>query len=299
MSNVSSVTNFFSTANEGFATTLGNTISAGATTVPLAGTSGLTNGSIFVGIIEPGQANQQVFTGTVNVSGSSITSVVWTRGTNNSHIAGVVIVDYVTGTDWNMMTTGILKFASQTGTLLPAAVQAAITSGSNLTIPGTLSVTGVSTFTGGFSNATMSMPYKFSVWRSASLSVGSATALTPVVFDTEAYDTGSNYSTSTGKFTAPVAGFYKFEAYANTTIETSDLLYINLFKNGTLFAAGNAASNSSGGNQSIAVSVCPPAFSLSANDYITVSIGHAGAYTMGLSNTQPNLYFGGGMESLT
>jgi hypothetical protein len=114
-SNVSSVVNYFAQANEGFATTLGSTISGGAVTVPFAGTAGLTNGSIFVGIIEPGQTNQQVFTGIVNVSSSEITSVVWTRGTNNSHVAGVTIVDYVTGTHFNMMSAGILKQHTQTG----------------------------------------------------------------------------------------------------------------------------------------------------------------------------------------
>lgn len=117
MSNVSSVVNFFSTANESFATTLSSTISGGATTVPIAGTSGLTNGSIFVGIIEPGAANQQVFTGTVNVSGLTITNVVWTRGSNVGHTAGVTIVDYVTGTDWNMMSTGVQTVIAQTGGL--------------------------------------------------------------------------------------------------------------------------------------------------------------------------------------
>lgn len=126
MSNVGSVVNYFSTANEGFATTLANTISSGATTIPLASVAGLTDGSVFVGIIEPGQANQQVFTGTVSVSGADIINVVWTRSTNNSHIAGVIIVDYVTGTDWNMAMTGIGKHANQDGSLTTAAVQKAL-----------------------------------------------------------------------------------------------------------------------------------------------------------------------------
>lgn len=116
MSNVSSVVNYFATANEGFNTTLGSTISSGATTVPLAATTGLTNGTVFVGIIEPGVTNQQVFTGTVDTGGSQITGVVWTRGTNVGHATGVTIVDYVTGTIINMITAGILKEHTQTGT---------------------------------------------------------------------------------------------------------------------------------------------------------------------------------------
>lgn len=121
MSDVSSVSNYFATANEGFATTLGSTITSGAATVPLAGVSGLVNGTVFVGIIEPGATNQQVFTGIVNTSLSQITSVVWTRGTNVSHNGGVSIVDYTSGTLINMMSAGILKQHNQDGTHNAAA----------------------------------------------------------------------------------------------------------------------------------------------------------------------------------
>jgi hypothetical protein len=115
MSTVTSVVNHFPTANEGFVTTLGSTILAGAVTVPLTSVSGLTNGTIFVGIIEPGLANQQTFTGTVDTAGVQITSVKWTRGTNVDHTAGVTIVDYVSGTGQNMMTKGIQVNHTQTG----------------------------------------------------------------------------------------------------------------------------------------------------------------------------------------
>lgn len=114
-SNVSSVTNYFPTVNEGFTTTLNGDILSGATTIPLVSTSGLTNATIFVGIIEPGVTNQQVFTGTVDTGGSQITGVKWTRGTNVNHASGVTIVDYVTGTAVNMITTGLLKEHTQAG----------------------------------------------------------------------------------------------------------------------------------------------------------------------------------------
>lgn len=118
MSDVSSVVNYFPTVNEGFTTTVGvgGVLSAG-TAIPLTSTSGLTNGSIFVGIIEPGEVKEQTFTGTVDVGGSQITGVKWTRGTNVDHLAGAAIVDYVTGTAVNMMDKGILTVISQTGGL--------------------------------------------------------------------------------------------------------------------------------------------------------------------------------------
>ncbi len=113
-------TNHFSTANKGFITTLGSSILSGATTVPLTSVSGLTNGTIFVGIIEPGLANEQEFTGTVDTAGVQITGVKWTDGTNVDHTAGVTIVDYVAATDWNMNTKGLLAAGmNQDGTQTP------------------------------------------------------------------------------------------------------------------------------------------------------------------------------------
>lgn len=115
-SNVTSVVNHFPTANEGFITTLGSTILSGSVTVPLTTTSGLTNGTVFVGIIEPGTVGkEQTFTGTVDTSGNQITGVKWTRGSNTGHNAGVTIVDYVTGTGNNMHTKGILAEHKQSG----------------------------------------------------------------------------------------------------------------------------------------------------------------------------------------
>jgi hypothetical protein len=116
-SDVSSVTNHFSVAAEGFITTTAGSVSSGATTVPLNATTGLTNGNVFVGIIEPGTSGkEQTFTGLTDTAGSQITNVIWTRGTNTSHSAGVTVVDYVSGTAHNMTTKGILVEHSQDGT---------------------------------------------------------------------------------------------------------------------------------------------------------------------------------------
>lgn len=130
MSNVASVTNYFPTVNEGFTTTLQVTVVTNAATLTLTSVSGLTDGSVFVGIIEPGLAKQQVFTGTVNVASSQIQNVVWTRGTDSGagHNAGVVIIDYVTGTAINMITTGLLKSLNQNGTIKRSAIAPVVTS---------------------------------------------------------------------------------------------------------------------------------------------------------------------------
>lgn len=147
-SDTSAVTKYFSTAAEGFTTTLSSTISASATSVGLNSTSGLTNGAVFVGIIEPGQTAQQTFTGTVDVGGSQITNVVWVRGVNVGHAGGVTIVDYVSGASHSMMTTGILKQHTQAGVHTGITTDTISTTG-NGTIGGTLGVTGAATLTGG------------------------------------------------------------------------------------------------------------------------------------------------------
>lgn len=146
MSDVSKVTRHFPTVNEGFvATTTGvvnpdSSITTG--TVPLSTVAGLTNGSIFVGIIEPGVTDkQQVFTGVVDTSGSQITDVVWTRGTDTGHAAGVTVVDYTTGTAINMLSKGMLVDHNQDGTHGDLTV-------TSLVNGGTLAVTGASTLTG-------------------------------------------------------------------------------------------------------------------------------------------------------
>jgi hypothetical protein len=68
----------------------------------------------------------------------------------------------------------------------------------------------------GTSSATSSVPI-FSVFRSAAQQSLPDGAFTTVLFDTEAVDTAAAYSTATGKFTAPVAGRYQFDAAVAVT----------------------------------------------------------------------------------
>ena len=116
-------TNFFATPNEGFTTTTSAPVdSSSATVVPFNSVSGLTNGSIFTGLIDPGNAKERAFTGVVDTGGSQITSVKFTTGTNATHTTGATIVDYVTGTHFGAMAKGILISHDQDGTLKAGAV---------------------------------------------------------------------------------------------------------------------------------------------------------------------------------
>lgn len=116
MSILTSVVNHFAKPKEGFITTLSSTIGVAAATVPLTSTSGLTNGDIFVGIVDPTTSAKQAFTGTVDTAGNQITGVVWTEGTNVAHTVGATVVDYVSATTVGMITKGILVEHAQAGT---------------------------------------------------------------------------------------------------------------------------------------------------------------------------------------
>jgi len=113
---VTSVTNHFPSAEDGFTTTLASTVSSGATTVPLNSVAGYTNGEIAVFVVDPSNASKkQAFTGIVDTSGVQLTSVKWTSGTNQDHTAGSTVVDYATATHISMMSKGILVEHTQAG----------------------------------------------------------------------------------------------------------------------------------------------------------------------------------------
>lgn len=130
MSDVSAVTNMIPTVNEGFITTVSSPgVSSGGTTVPLANVSGLTNGSVFIGVVDPTQVSKQTFTGIVDTSGSQITNVVWTLGTNAAHAVGATVVDWITGTAINLLSKAFLVSHGVTGTLNSAAIAQVLDNG--------------------------------------------------------------------------------------------------------------------------------------------------------------------------
>jgi hypothetical protein len=82
-----------------------------------------------------------------------------------------------------------------------------------------------------------SNPYKFSVYREAAF-----TASGNIVFDTELFDTNSNFDTSTGKYTIPLTGYYQFNARTSTTGNIR--IFISLFKNSVVAVARGLDSQS-------------------------------------------------------
>ena len=107
----------------------------------------------------------------------------------------------------------------------------------------------------------------FSAYLSASVSYGSANTAQKVTFNSTHHNVGGHYSTSTGKFTAPLTGVYFLSAcvYVYSVQVAEVQFYINgssIYRFAVNSNAGNAV-NPNGGQGSITPL-------LTANDYVEV-----------------------------
>lgn len=128
-------------------------------------------------------------------------------------------------------------------------------------------------------------PYKFSVYRNASYTTGGALpGTTAVVFDTKsgsgAFDTGGNFSTSTGLFTAPIAGFYQFNAFFLINTAGGNGFGINLIKNGAASNVGFVGIQGATAGFGAAASVSA-LLQLAANDTVGVNAYNGASGTTG------------------
>jgi hypothetical protein len=91
--------------------------------------------------------------------------------------------------------------------------------------------------------ATDSNPYKFSAYLAANQTGIADSSFTKVVFDTERFDTNSNFAT--GTYTAPVTGFYQINTYLISTFSggTTGVTYIAaIYVNGAEVRRSDAVS---------------------------------------------------------
>ena len=110
----------------------------------------------------------------------------------------------------------------------------------------------------------------FSAHLSADVNYGTADAYQKLTFDQTKYNIGTNYSTSTGKFTAPVAGLY----YMSTVvyIYSVPVAEFKYYINGTStyrFAINSGHSSNVNPNGASGSAL----LQLSANDYVEVYVG--------------------------
>lgn len=134
--------------------------------------------------------------------------------------------------------------------------------------------------------------YKFSAYRSTAYTDGNG-SLVQMVFNIELFDTGSNYSTSTGNFVAPVAGFYQFNAGFSTSVTALNVAFCSLFQNGSEVLRG--------GQSDVAGTA---GFGRTVSGLLQLSLGDTvGAYSQGSGGAgnagQQFTYFNGFLVSQT
>lgn len=76
-------------------------------------------------------------------------------------------------------------------------------------------------------------PYKFSAYRNAAYTPTSGSAI-KMPYDAEAFDSNSNFDSTTNyRYTAPVSGFYQFNATTSWNTTTATRTFLSLMKNGS------------------------------------------------------------------
>lgn len=138
----------------------------------------------------------------------------------------------------------------------------AITAGTGLTV----SAGTVTAPNGSLSSKVLTNPYKFSATLSTATNTGNA-AFAKVPFNVKDFDTGSNYDNVTNfRFTAPIAGFYFFNARVSTTGSLT-VLIASLYRNGVEHSRGVDTRISVAASLGSTVSSL---IQLAASDYIEV-----------------------------
>jgi hypothetical protein len=234
--------------------------------------SGTLSGTYTIGGTPTFPASVMTLTGTQTATNKTLTSPTINSPTiTNATISADTLSGYTTsnnGTVYGISVTG--------GQITNAAIA-----------NGTIGNTQIAS--GGLYASKVYNPYKFSVYRNAAWTTPNNT-IGLVTFDAVTFDTGSNYSTSTGKFTVPISGFYLFEVFINFASPVV-FAHADIYVNGALAKQGSAPNTSTyGANVNCLLQ-------LSANDYVQVYVATSAAVTGGVSTILT--YFSGFLVSAT
>lgn len=242
-------------------------------------------------------------TSTSALVGNGNGTSTWGQIALNSMVTGVLpTTNGGTGTT-STTGTGSLVYATAPTIATPVLTQPTITDFSNAqhnhqntTGGGTLSSLAMPALSLG--NQTLSNPYKFSAYAGTTTTLGAGT-FTKIAFNSEEYDTSSSFDSVTNyRFTAPIAGFYKFDASIDITgTATGDTFIINLYKNGSLYKASNRTLTYTG--MVVELLLSPPPIQLAVNDYLEIYGYNGAGGTRVVNSGQAITYFGGYLVSTT
>lgn len=228
--------------------------------------SGTVTGTYTIGGTPTFPSAVVTLTGSQTVTNKILTAPTINGGTIDN---STITVDSISGhTSGSTVTVGGLQIVSgvlNTSNSVPtAAIQAnAIT---------TAKLATGSSFT---PSTAAQIPYKFSAYKNTGTQTINTGSDTKITFNTEDFDTGSNFASST--FTAPVTGFYWFNASAGyNAVGSGTRLSLQIYKNGSPALKGDDRNT----NAATGTAVVMGMLSLTASDTIELYGTPVGANTV-------------------
>lgn len=111
------------------------------------------------------------------------------------------------------------------------------------------------------------LPVAFNAYRASSNQSITASTYVKVQLNAEAFDTAAAFDSTTNyRFTAPVAGIYRFEFAVSGSGTSPTLIFAALYKNGSKIGVGNESAAVSAFSEGVSTGSC--LLQLAASDYI-------------------------------
>lgn len=269
-------------------TTVGSTRSIGGTTLSCASLAGWPTASKVHFVTYQIDTNNNPLPNTQMdwygiVSGSDIGSLTLVDGVSGNDIGNSVgdIVEMLPTAAWGQdLADALLEEHDRTGahgavtatsvdssSFVKADTISEHTGAAGVTVDGLLIKDGTPRALDKSTLSTDSNPYKFSAYRNAAFTTGTPSV---IEFDTELFDTNSNFDTVTnkGRYTVPVTGFYWFSAGATINPPSGNGSIIYLYKNGGIALQGSGSISFAGPFNN--TQVVSGLLQLTAGDYVEV-----------------------------